>query len=310
METIEPTVLNSSRPRKFLREFIAFLYYFTGIHYLLMKSFGRKKATILVYHDPTPVILREHLKYLSRSYRFISLSTLVEAIRNRDASAIPPNALVLTFDDGHKGNHALLELFQEYQVTPTISLCSGIVNTHRHFWWKNGAIDVARLKKMACEEMFRQLRLDTGFAPDKEYPDRQALSLDELRAMSPFVEFGSHTGFHPVLTNCDDERCLHELADSKTFLEELLQRQIEHFVYPNGDYGEREIRLLKTCGYRSGRTLDIGRNGIESDPCRLKAIGIEDDASINILRAQVSGFFCYLKYSRHGSFLGARPPLL
>jgi len=286
------------------------LYYYTGFHFFLMKSCDKRKATILVYHDPTPENLREHLEYLSKTYRFITLSTLVEAIQTRDWSTIPPNALVLTFDDGHKGNRAVLDLLKAYRVMPTISLCSDIVATNRHFWWKNGAMDVAVPKKMNCEEMFLHLREIAGFVPEKEYPDRQALSLDELRAMTPFVEFGSHTRFHPVLTNCDDKRCFHELADSKKFLEELLQTPIEHFVYPNGDYGERETRLVKTCGYRSGRTLDIGRNGVDADPFRLKAIAIEDDASINILRAQISGFFCYLNYARHGSFRGARPPLL
>lgn len=302
--------MNSSPSRKILREIVAFFYYYTGFHYFLMKSYDKRKATILVYHDPSPEVLRAHLEYLSGTFTFIPLGTLVKAIKNKYWSAIPPNSLVLTFDDGHKGNHALLDLFKTYRVQPTLSLCSHIVNTNRHFWWNNGSLDVRELKRMTCEEMFLHLRGQTGFEPEREYPDRQALSLQELRAMSPFVEFGSHTRFHPVLTNCSDERCFHEVADSKTFLEELLQKPIEHFAYPNGDYREREARFVKTCGYHSGRTLDIGRNGIDADPCRLKAIAIEDDASINILRAQISGFFCYLKYSRHRSFRGARPPLL
>jgi peptidoglycan/xylan/chitin deacetylase (PgdA/CDA1 family) len=300
----------SSRARKILREFIAYLYYFSGVHSLLLKLHDRRKATILVYHDPLPEVLRAHLEYLSGTFTFIPLGTLVKAIRCKDWSTIPSNALVLAFDDGHKGNHALLDLFKTFRVQPTLSLCSHIVNTRRHYWWKNDAVEVRKLKRLPFEEMRDLLEREAGFNLRREYPDRQGLNLSELQEMAPYVEFGSHTRFHPVLTNCDDGQCFLELADSQAALEALLNRPIEHIAYPNGDYRTREIQYAKKCGYTSARTLDIGRNGIDADPYGLKAVAIGDDASINILRAQLTGFFGYIKYARYGSFRGLRPSFL
>ena len=295
---------------KFLKEIVARVYVYTGAHYFLMKMLDKYKVTIVVYHDPNPESFRAHLEYLSKNHTFISLNTLAEALRRKDWSGIPPHSVVVTFDDGNKSNHGLLKLLKMYRVTPTVYVCSHIVDTHRHFWWKNDGIDVRKLKRYPFDVMTDRLRYQAGFELEREYPDRQALCRFELEEMSPFVDFGSHTRFHPILTNCGDERCLKEIADSKIFLEGLLNRSIEHFAYPNGDYEEREIGYLKQSGYLTGRTLDVGRNSIHADPSRLKAIAIEDDASLPVFRAQLSGLFGYLKYARYRSFRGLRPPLL
>jgi hypothetical protein len=93
-------------------------------------------------------------------------------------------------------------------------------------------------------------------------------------------------------------------------LGELLNKKIEHFAYPNGDYSIREIKFLKECGYKSARTLDIGFNDINSNPFKLKAMGVEDDASINILCGQIIGLFGYIRYFRYGSFKRRHPPFL
>ena len=75
-----------------------------------------------------------------------------------------------------------------------------------------------------------------------------------------------------------------------------MNKPIEHFAYPNGDYGEREIEYVKKCGYKSARTIDCGWNSINTDPFKLKVTGVQDDASINKLCAQISGFFPILRY--------------
>lgn len=308
MSRYVPGLLNRSRIKRWIREMIATVYIYTGLHALLMFFQGEKKSTIVVYHKPIPEIFRSHLEYFMKHFNVITMDTLVNAIRDKDWSAIPPRSMVITIDDGCKENFHLLRQFQEFRVIPVLSLCSQLVNTRRHFWWEAARpLDVRELKRMPSQEMFSFLREKTGFEPDREYPDREALTLTEIREMSGFVEYGSHSKYHPILTRCDDGTCFQEIAGSKKELEAMLGKPIVHFVYPNGEYGEREVELLRKCGYQSGRTLDIGRNGVDADPYRLRAISIEDNSSINVLRAQLSGFFCYIRYLRHGSFWGKRP---
>ena len=103
---------------------------------------------------------------------------------------------------------------------------------------------------------------------------------------------------------------MEEIRDSQESLSRLIGQPVQHFAYPCGDYGEREIEYVKSCGYKSARTIDVGWNDVNSDPYKLKAIGIEDKASINILCGQLTGLFGYLNYLRHGSLTGIRPPLI
>lgn len=65
---------------------------------------------------------------LTRSYNLVSLRDFVEAHRSGALDALPPKALVLTFNDGHRGNYALRSLLRDLPAPPTIFLCSGVVD--------------------------------------------------------------------------------------------------------------------------------------------------------------------------------------
>ncbi len=299
------------RLRSLIREIIGFLLRFSGMAWVIRCVFLRNKVTILVYHRPEPKVFKKHMEYLSKRYEFIGLDRLIDAIRNGDSSNIPPRALVVTCDDGRSANYRLLETLKAFDIRPTIFVCSHIVKTNRHFWWHSVGNSHARaIKELPTDVAVEEIRREHGYDTTKEYSQRQALCESEMLEMMPHVNFGSHTKFHPILPQCQDGRCLDEIGDSKESLDKLLNEPVEHFAYPNGDYGEREVQYVKKCGYGSARTLDLGWNDVDSDPYRLKAIGIEDDASINVLCGQMTGLFAYLKYLCHGSRNGMRPQFI
>ncbi len=293
--------------KKILKEIIGFIFRFLDMNFFIREFFFRNKVTIIVYHNPSPKFLEKHLKYMSNYYNFIPLERLVNAIYDKDWSVIPQKSLVITFDDGYRDNYKLLGIFRVYNIHPTIYLCSHIINTKRKFWWNTGIQDYRKLKKYNNNKRLRILKNSTDYELAKEYPNRQALNLKEIREMAPFVDFQSHTKFHPVLTCCKNKESREEIEVSKNYLESLLNKSIKHFSYPNGDYTDREIKFLKKFGYKSGRTEDIGWNDIKTDPFKLKAMTIEDDASLNVFCAQISGFFGYIRYLRAGRFKGIRP---
>lgn len=204
----------------------------------------------------------------------------------------------------------LLDIFKQYNIYPTIYLCSHIVNTNRKFWFRTGFRNFQGLKKYSNKQRLKALKEAVDYKPKKEYAIRQALNLKELKEMAPYVDFQSHSKFHPILTISIDRECREEIEGSKDYLAILLNKDIKHYCYPNGDYADREIEYIKDSGYKSARTLDIGWNDINSDPYKLKAMPIQDDASVNTLCARISGFFGYLRYLRYGSFKGIHPPLI
>lgn len=297
--------------RNWIREICGFLLRFSGIAWAIRSVLCRNKVAILVYHRPPAKTFKAHLEYLSKRYQLISLDTLLRAIENGKPSDIPPKALVVTLDDGHKSNYELLATIKEFNIRPTIYVCSNIIGTNRHFWWLGVSNSSVRgIKRLPTDRALKKLKRDVGYDMTKKYPERQALSESEILEMEPYVDFGAHTKFHPILPQSKDGQCLEEIRDSKESLDRLLDKSVEHFAYPNGDYGEREVQYVKKCGYRSARTLDVGWNDVNSDPYRLKAISVEDGASINILCGQLTGLFAYLKYLWFGSLNGTRPPFL
>ena len=122
--------------RQLLRESVALLVRLTCLPWLIRRFVARRAVTIVLYHDPGPGVLRRHLEYYRTKYRMIPLRELVTALVTGDWSRIPPHALVVTLDDGHKGNYHLLPLFREFGVVPTIYLCSQVVGTGRRYWFK------------------------------------------------------------------------------------------------------------------------------------------------------------------------------
>jgi peptidoglycan/xylan/chitin deacetylase (PgdA/CDA1 family) len=154
------------------------------------------------------------------------------------------------------------------------------------------------------------LKTSRDYELKKEYADRQALNIEEMKAMMSGVDFQSHTKFHPILTRCEPAEIKDEIMESKNKLEEMLSKKVIHFSYPNGDYSEREVREVIQSGYESARTVDVGWNDRKADRFRLKAMAVDDNASLFVLCAQVHGFFGYLKYASHGSFKGKRPAMI
>jgi peptidoglycan/xylan/chitin deacetylase (PgdA/CDA1 family) len=292
-----------------IKNFIGFGLRFSGLFLLLGEIIIRRKVTIAVYHNPAPEVFRRHMEFLARRYTFITMDRLVQAIRTRSVDALPPRSLVVTLDDGFKENFALLEVFKTHRIRPSIFLCSHMVATHRHLWFSLDLPDVSRLKRLPNAERSRSLKR-IGYYPQKEFDNRQLLSLEEIRQMAPYVDFQSHSRCHPILIACGEAECRDEFVQSKSRLEELLSQKIRHFAYPNGDYRKREMDIARQSGYESARCLDLGWNDADTDPYRLKAMGIQDDASINILCGQISGLFNYFRFLRHGSYTGRHPDYL
>lgn len=280
---------------KILKNLFWKLITFSGLPWFIREVLNKNKAGILLYHEPTPENLEKHLKFLSKHYNFITLDLLVEAILKKDWTHIPSKALVITIDDGHQSNYALLEIFKKYHVKPTIYLCSQIVNTQRHFWWKNNYPNHHELKTLSRKEMLKKLKEKVDYFPEKNYPDRQALNLYELETMKPHVDFQAHTCFHPILPLCENHESKQEIQKCKIDLEQLLKQPIKHFAYPNGDYSQREIEYLKIGGYLSGRTVKFGWNTLKTDPYQLLILGDSDNLSIDKLSAQMTGIFNFIE---------------
>lgn len=268
---------------------------FLGIPRVVRFMVAKRRTTIILYHDPRPEIFEEHIRFLSKHYTFVALQDYL-SWREDPRAPLPQYSLIVTFDDGHRGNYELLKTIRDYSVKPTIYVCSGIVDTTRKFWFKFQGVDVQYLKSVDHDVRLRNLSDCTGFSIEQDFgeEERQALNRAEMNGMMSHVDFQSHTCFHPILTTCNEKVVREELARSRIGLEQKIGRPVRHFAYPNGDYSTREVRLLREAGYQSARTTDIGWNGPKTDPFRLKITGVSDNAPLWMLKAELTGIPGYL----------------
>ncbi len=297
----------STRWKRLLRSAVFALLRFSGLPFVLREIVQRNKITIVVYHAMPAAVAERHFQALNARYNIIPLSAYLAWRKNKSAPSPPPKSIIITFDDGHKANYELKPLLEKHPVPVTIFLCSGIVGTQAHYWWSHAKDpDEARALKAIPDEQRAQVLLERGHADTKEYETREALSWIEIAEMKSLVDFQSHTVFHPVLPACSDERARSEVFESKKHLEDRYGLTICALAYPNGDYSDREIGLLRNAGYTCGLTLDAGFNDSATDLFRLRRIPLPDDAGVPELLVKASGLWASVLNLRRLSGLSLR----
>ena len=269
---------------------------FSGLPALIRETRQRNRVTIVVYHALEAERAREHFAAFKSRYNIISLSQFMAVRSGKTIGRLPPKSLIITFDDGHKSNYGLTPLIQAERIPLTIFLCSGIVGTNRHYWWLHAqdGDEAQRLKGLPDEQRTAAL-FNKGYADGREYEVRHALSHQEISEMKAVVDFQSHTVFHPILPACTNERVHTEIIESKVALEKEHGLSIYALAYPNGDYSDREVEILKQAGYSCGLTLDDGFNDSATDLYRLRRVALPDDAGVNEVLVKTSGLWSFLK---------------
>ena len=130
-----------------IRKVVSILLWLTTIPFFIREIFQRKKVTILCYHDIDVSTADKHFRLLKSKYNIISLREFVDAKKAEAVNKLPPKSLVITIDDGHRNNFRLVPLFDKYQIPATIFICSGVIGTNRHFWFRHSkAIKNDKLK--------------------------------------------------------------------------------------------------------------------------------------------------------------------
>ena len=109
------------------------------------------------------------------------------------------------------------------------------------------------------------------------------LQWEEVRKMagSGLVTFGSHTDSHKILTSLNEEEIHEELIKSKETLisESAVHPSFIPFSYPNGNYDEKVVRMVKDAGYHIAVTTENGWNDSETPPFHLRRMAIHQDMS-------------------------------
>lgn len=121
--------------------------------------------------------------------------------------------------------------------------------------------------------------------------------LRELGSL-PGAMIGSHTVDHPRLTECDDSRLRRELVDSKTYLEDLLGREVDSLSYPHGAVDRRVRDMAESAGYRIGASSRFDINHAGRDPLLLCRTDIWAEDRLDIFEQKLRGDWDWNRWRR------------
>jgi len=88
----------------------------SGLPFFFREIKQRNRVTILLFHDIRPETADKTFDFLTKKYNVIHLNDFIEAIEKKAPTKIPQKALIITFDDGHKGNYNLLPIIKKYDI--------------------------------------------------------------------------------------------------------------------------------------------------------------------------------------------------
>lgn len=90
---------------------------------------------------------------------------------------------------------------------------------------------------------------------NEEFKNKDLLTDKQILELSKNFEIGAHTMTHPSLTKISRDQAKKEIIDSKSYLENVIKKEIKCFCYPKGQYNTNIVCLVKKAGYIYARTV-------------------------------------------------------
>ena len=188
-------------------------------------------------------MFEEQIRYLVKNgYESISIKDYFDIASYM--KSIPPQRIILTFDDGHHSNYRLaFPILKKYGFKATFFIIADRVDQDHH-------LTRGRIKEMA----------DAG------------------------MEIGSHGLTHRYLPLLDHKEIEHEVCESKKILESIMKQPVDYFAFPGGHYNRDSLNLLAHCGYKGACSCLQGLNDLKTNSYLLKRIELRRRFSIDEFR--------------------------
>ena len=171
----------------------------------------------------------------------------------------PMNGIALTFDDGYFDNFNLVAPYLlEKKIPFTIFVITNFIKNS-----KKGFMNEENLKELSNNSL---------------------------------VSIGSHTCNHDDLTKINHEKVLEELKGSKSYLENLLGKEISLMSYPFGKYNNFVKKKVIEVGYKLAFSSNFYFNNENQDKLTLCRNEIWNSDILEVFDEKLKGNWDWLRY--------------
>jgi peptidoglycan/xylan/chitin deacetylase (PgdA/CDA1 family) len=261
---------------------------------------------VMPVHDPmrpAEPTVQEFDSQMRIVREYFSPLPLIEAVDRLHSGTLPEGAVCVTFDDGYADNETYaMPVLRKYGIPATVFISTGFLNGGR--MWNDTVIEVLR---DSGDSLLDLRNLGLGCYP-RDTPEQRLLAVDHILGTIKHrdpgerlslvteieklggkllpqdlmltdtqvqslarneVSIGAHTVNHPILSSIESTVARAEIADSKAYLQALLQKEVEVFAYPNGrpnlDYDVEHRDLVSELGFKAAVSTHWGVSTEQSD---------------------------------------------
>lgn len=231
--------------------------------------------TVVCFHEiHNQAWLNNVFESLSKNYHIVGMEELEGYYyENKDLK----NSCHISFDDGDISFYNnVLPIVKKHKIPVSTYVSPLMAKDQKNFWFQeivgydeeklyeiakkvtniqNKNFESIKIKKFlktlqleVIWEIIKTYQKETN-TPSKLPMNMTAKQLIEVKS-SGLVDIGAHTLNHPILTNEKNDIAKNEIEGSIDQLSEILNCETKYFVYPNGDFGDREVNILKDKGIK------------------------------------------------------------
>ncbi len=320
--------------KSLIKNLFACFFYYGGLFHLVrfINNLSGRRLTVLAYHRVANNVLsdvkaslpylfvttdsfRKQLDFIKRHYQVIDFKALKAHLAKND---LPPNSLIITFDDGYEDNYQnAFPLLRNFCVPAVMFLtankignadCStywwdrmySYLQAHKH-WYDEGhypdldpeILTLLNKFKTNASSLFSFLnKQDTNainnllnsiqtrykIAGNSLNSENAILRWEQVHEMENDVEFGSHTCNHYNLITVDPNNLTYEIAESLKIIKANIKGDVIAFSYPGGNYNKQIADKVAEAGYNFAVTTSTGVNALR-DLFALRRISVWEGTS-------------------------------
>jgi peptidoglycan/xylan/chitin deacetylase (PgdA/CDA1 family) len=241
---------------------------------------------------------------------------------------LPQRAVAITFDDGYRDTLTLAgPLLRELRLPATCFLVPGILGRSTRAWWEELACAVtnARAPEIAWEGLTHSLRtrpernqatasllealkgrdraareaaldeLTCLLEPTRAYSvDEQFMDWDEALRLREYMEIGSHSLHHAILSRESADEQSADLCTARAQLQARLGVTAAGLAYPNGtaaDHSPDTIAAARQAGHSWAVTTRRGLNDLATPHFEVRRTVMAPERGVTDLRKLVRDVF-------------------